>query len=230
MAFAPSCMTAGARDRRVICTPRRNSPARSCWRPARRRIFEFARVFRNRERGPLHHPEFTMLEWYRAHGPTSSLMDDCMALLALRRRHGRRRRFSFREPQRRSVRRAGAPDGRGSVRAPCRHRSAGHADGRPGRTADCLPPLAHAGRRPDGADDDTWGDIFSRVLVGEDRAAARHRPRDDALRISGRRVGAGAAEDARSARGRALRALCLRRRARQRLRRTHRCRPSSAGA
>ncbi|MGA2129256.1 MAG: amino acid--tRNA ligase-related protein, partial [Xanthobacteraceae bacterium] len=26
-----------------------------------RRIFEFARVFRNRERGPLHHPEFTML-------------------------------------------------------------------------------------------------------------------------------------------------------------------------
>ena len=33
-----------------------------------RRIFEFARVFRNRERGALHHPEFTMLEWYRAGG------------------------------------------------------------------------------------------------------------------------------------------------------------------
>ncbi len=30
------------------------------------RIFEFARVFRNREGGPLHAPEFTMLEWYRA--------------------------------------------------------------------------------------------------------------------------------------------------------------------
>ena len=30
------------------------------------KIFDFARVFRNRERGPLHHPEFTMLEWYRA--------------------------------------------------------------------------------------------------------------------------------------------------------------------
>ncbi len=29
------------------------------------RIFEFARVFRNRETGPLHAPEFTMLEWYR---------------------------------------------------------------------------------------------------------------------------------------------------------------------
>jgi lysyl-tRNA synthetase class 2 len=29
------------------------------------RLFDFARVFRNRERGPLHAPEFTMLEWYR---------------------------------------------------------------------------------------------------------------------------------------------------------------------
>lgn len=29
------------------------------------KLFTFAKVFRNRERGPLHHPEFTMLEWYR---------------------------------------------------------------------------------------------------------------------------------------------------------------------
>jgi elongation factor P--(R)-beta-lysine ligase len=33
------------------------------------RIFTFAPVFRNRERGALHHPEFTMLEWYRAGEP-----------------------------------------------------------------------------------------------------------------------------------------------------------------
>ena len=45
------------------------------------RIFTFARVFRNRERGPLHHPEFTMLEWYRADEPYEALMDDCAAIL-----------------------------------------------------------------------------------------------------------------------------------------------------
>ena len=41
----------------------------------------FARVFRNRERGPLHHPEFTMLEWYRANEPYEALMEDCAAIL-----------------------------------------------------------------------------------------------------------------------------------------------------
>src|SRR6186997_41869 len=46
------------------------------------RLFTFAHVFRNRERGPLHHPEFTMLEWYRAHEPYQQLMADCADLLA----------------------------------------------------------------------------------------------------------------------------------------------------
>ncbi len=46
------------------------------------RIFTFAHVFRNRERGRLHHPEFTMLEWYRAGEPYQRLIEDCMGLLA----------------------------------------------------------------------------------------------------------------------------------------------------
>jgi lysyl-tRNA synthetase class 2 len=46
-----------------------------------RRLFTLARVFRNRERSPLHHPEFTMLEWYRAGETYERLMDDCAALL-----------------------------------------------------------------------------------------------------------------------------------------------------
>src|SRR4051794_25523179 len=48
-----------------------------------RRIFELARVWRSRERGPLHHPEFTMLEWYRADAHYETVMADCAALLAL---------------------------------------------------------------------------------------------------------------------------------------------------
>ncbi len=45
------------------------------------RIFQLARVFRNAERGAAHHPEFTMLEWYRAGADYTVLMDDCSALL-----------------------------------------------------------------------------------------------------------------------------------------------------
>ena len=47
------------------------------------RIFTLARVFRDKERGALHHPEFTMLEWYRAHAGYETLMEDCAAVLAL---------------------------------------------------------------------------------------------------------------------------------------------------
>jgi lysyl-tRNA synthetase class 2 len=47
------------------------------------RIFQFARVWRNGERSDLHHPEFTMLEWYRANAVHETLMDDCEALLRM---------------------------------------------------------------------------------------------------------------------------------------------------
>ncbi|MDT2020688.1 EF-P lysine aminoacylase EpmA [Methylocella sp. CPCC 101449] len=46
------------------------------------RIFALSRVFRNHERGPLHHPEFTMLEWYRARAPYDQLIADCQGLVA----------------------------------------------------------------------------------------------------------------------------------------------------
>src|SRR3984885_689251 len=47
------------------------------------RIFEFARVFRNRERGRLHAPEFTMLEWYRVRADYRAVIADALALLQL---------------------------------------------------------------------------------------------------------------------------------------------------
>jgi elongation factor P--(R)-beta-lysine ligase len=45
------------------------------------RIASFVHVWRNRERGPLHSPEFTMLEWYRVGEGYDVLMQDCAAML-----------------------------------------------------------------------------------------------------------------------------------------------------
>ncbi len=45
------------------------------------KIMQLCHVWRDGERGPLHHPEFTMLEWYRAETDYSTLMDDCAALM-----------------------------------------------------------------------------------------------------------------------------------------------------
>src|SRR5436305_10979531 len=46
------------------------------------KIFEFARVFRDRERGDLHLPEFCMLEWYRANEPYEAVMADSIVGVA----------------------------------------------------------------------------------------------------------------------------------------------------
>lgn len=45
------------------------------------RLFQLAHVFRNGERSPTHHPEFSMLEWYRAGAGYRDLMDDCVGLV-----------------------------------------------------------------------------------------------------------------------------------------------------
>lgn len=45
------------------------------------RIFELSHSFRNAERSSTHHPEFTMLEWYRAGAAYDALWRDCEALL-----------------------------------------------------------------------------------------------------------------------------------------------------
>jgi len=45
-------------------------------------VFQMARVFRDGERSATHHPEFTMLEWYRAEASYTDLMDETEALVA----------------------------------------------------------------------------------------------------------------------------------------------------
>jgi lysyl-tRNA synthetase class 2 len=127
------------------------------------RIFTFAPVFRNRERGALHHPEFTLLEWYRAGEPYERLMDDCAALMAIAVRATDAQRLCFRGL-------SANPDAPAEVltvaRAFARYASIDllatvSADG---TDRDSLAQQAkRAGIRI--ARDDTWADIFSRVLV-----------------------------------------------------------------
>jgi elongation factor P--(R)-beta-lysine ligase len=126
------------------------------------RIFEFARVFRDRERGDLHLPEFTMLEWYRADAAYDAVMADSVVIIARAAQATGIGRFSFRggsadpfaEPELLTV-------------AAAFERFAGIdllatiAGGEGDRAG-----LAAAARtRVRIADDDTWSDIFSKVLV-----------------------------------------------------------------
>lgn len=45
------------------------------------RIFQVTRAFRDGERGQMHNPEFTIVEWYRAYEDYRAIMEDCEALL-----------------------------------------------------------------------------------------------------------------------------------------------------
>ena len=45
------------------------------------RIWQLAHVYRDGERSATHHPEFSMLEWYRAGASYRDLMDECERLL-----------------------------------------------------------------------------------------------------------------------------------------------------
>jgi lysyl-tRNA synthetase class 2 len=60
------------------------------------RIFQLCKCFRNKERGEHHLPEFTMLEWYRAHCDYHSLMDECEELVKyLAKADGQRQHLTF---------------------------------------------------------------------------------------------------------------------------------------
>ncbi|HQS47412.1 MAG TPA: EF-P lysine aminoacylase EpmA [Xanthobacteraceae bacterium] len=129
------------------------------------RIFELARVFRDRERGATHHPEFTMLEWYRAGEPYETLMEDCAALLALAARAGGVERFSWRGQECDPF---APPERLTLVEAFARHAGIDLSPllAQPGEEPQAA-PLAQAARAAGVrvAEDDTWADIFSKVLV-----------------------------------------------------------------
>ena len=127
------------------------------------RIFTFAPVFRNREQGPLHASEFTMLEWYRAGADYTALMADCAAILDTAARTAGAEWMSYRgttcdlrvAPQRISL-----------AEAFSRHAGIDLLDTitATGNDRDALAAAAQAqGIRV--GEDYTWSDIFSRILT-----------------------------------------------------------------
>ena len=127
------------------------------------RIFSLAHVFRNGERSALHHPEFTMLEWYRAGESYASLIADAAQLCALAAQaagattftHRGRTCDPFAAPDRLTVCEAFARFAKVDLQSTLR------ASGDNDRQALALMTQA-IGLRV--APDDSWSDLFSKVL------------------------------------------------------------------
>jgi lysyl-tRNA synthetase class 2 len=160
--FMTEAQEPGARDNRYL----RTSPEFACKKllaAGERRIVEFARVFRNRERGPLHHPEFTMLEWYRVHEPYELLMDDCMRVMACAAETVGIKRFSYRD---RSIDPFAEPERVTVAEAFQQHAHIDLMATLPQEGLDREAFIAMAKKIGiNTADDDTWGDVFSRILA-----------------------------------------------------------------
>ncbi|MGY3240488.1 lysyl-tRNA synthetase class 2 [Bradyrhizobium sp. USDA 4472] len=143
----------------------RTSPEFACKKllaAGEERIFELARVFRDRERGDLHLPEFTMLEWYRADAPYDAIMADTVVVIAHAAQATGIGTFSFRgrtadpfaEPELLTV--AGAFEQFAGIDL------LSTISGNEGNRAALAGAAADKVRV---AQDDTWSDIFSKILV-----------------------------------------------------------------
>jgi lysyl-tRNA synthetase class 2 len=151
----------GGRMRRYL----RTSPEFACKKllaAGEDRIVEFARVFRDRERGPLHLPEFTMLEWYRAREGYNAVIADTVAIIVRAAQTTGIAAFTWRgvsadphaEPERLTVADAFARFAEIDLLATI--------DGGEGDRDRLAAQVAGRIRL---AGDDTWSDIFSKVLV-----------------------------------------------------------------
>ncbi len=137
------------------------------------RIFQFARVYRNGEATALHHPEFTLLEWYRRDADYTALIEDCIGLLRLACSAAGRDRLTWRDT-------ACDPFG------PCQRLTVAEAFAR--HTGIDLLATAPDPRRPDpvrlaGAaraagiqphDEDSWEDLFFRIMLERIEPALGH--------------------------------------------------------
>ena len=161
---APRTELAGAGGERAT-RYLRTSPEFACKKllaAGEAKIFELARVFRDRERGDLHLPEFTMLEWYRANATYDAVMADSVVIIAHAAQATGIGRFSFRgriadpfaEPELLTV--AAAFERFADIDL------LATIDGGEGDRAALAAAATEQVRI---TDDDTWSDIFSKVLV-----------------------------------------------------------------
>jgi lysyl-tRNA synthetase class 2 len=157
-AFSTELIAADATRHRLYLHTSPEFAAKKLLAAGEPRLFTFARVFRNRERSTLHHPEFTMLEWYRANESYGALIVDCAALLTAAAEAAGAKRFAFRgreadpfePPERITVAQAFRWFANIDLMAVLDDRDALAA------------AAAEQGLRV--ADDDTLADVFSRVI------------------------------------------------------------------
>jgi elongation factor P--(R)-beta-lysine ligase len=127
------------------------------------RIFAFAPVFRNRETGPRHAPEFTMLEWYRAREDYGRVADDCLNIMRIAAKTAGLQPWQFGG---RTVAPFGIPKRLTVAHAFRTFAGIDLLATLVGSKADrdaLAKQVVAAGVRV--ATDDTWSDLFSRVLV-----------------------------------------------------------------
>jgi lysyl-tRNA synthetase class 2 len=175
-AFATAAVDDGGAARRMFLHTSPEFAMKKLLAAGETRIFAFAHVWRNRERGALHAPEFTMLEWYRSGEDYGRLMEDCHAILARAAEAAGTEAFRFRDL---SCDPYAAPERLGVAEAVRRHAGFDlmEALGDPERLARAM---EGAGLSAPG--DEGWSDLFSRLLVarveprlGEGRATVLDR-------------------------------------------------------
>jgi len=126
------------------------------------KIFTLSRVWRNREGGPRHAVEFTMLEWYRANDGYETLMADCATLMRIAAEAAGVTRFRHRDTTCDPF----APPRRTTLAAEFARHGIDLLSTLDGPTPDAAAlaaQLPNAGVAP--GQGDSWSDLFSRVLT-----------------------------------------------------------------
>ncbi|AGA64607.1 Translation elongation factor P Lys34:lysine transferase [Liberibacter crescens BT-1] len=163
-AFSTQIITADQQKKLFIYRVLQNFLVKSFWPLEKKKLFCFEHVWRNGEYSTIHHPEFTMLEWYRTEKSYEKLMDDCMDIIRIAAKTTQTKLFSFqgiscdpfKPPERIHV--VDAFSRYANIDLVSTINNCGDVD------QDLLALQA----KKSGihvANDDTWSDIFSRVLV-----------------------------------------------------------------